>query len=143
MSFHLIIMILHVLGASVVVGVVVLALASVVKPPVTAQAMDRLHFVSRFGMGASIWQFLTGVILAYQDWGEFKGNGIFWTKMALYVIEGTLASTLLGRLSKRTALQTVNGQTTSGGPLRTTLAVHALLIVAIAVLGVVLVSGNE
>lgn len=136
-------MILHVFGAGLVIGIVLLALYSVIKPPVTAQAMDRLHFVSRLGMWGSMWQFGTGLILAYQDWGEFRASKIFWTKMALYVIEGSLASMLLGRQSKRTWEQTANGQTTSGSPLRMTLAIHAVLILAIAALGVVLVSGGE
>lgn len=143
MSFHLILLILHVLGAGVVIGIVVLALVAVIKPPVTAQAMDRLHFVSRFGMGASIWQFLTGLIMSIQDWDEFRGNRLFWTKIILYVVEGALASRLLARQSRQTYEQTLNGQTTKGNRLRTTLSVHAGLIVAIAVIGVVLVSGGE
>lgn len=140
MDLHLIILILHVLGAGLVIGVVVLALLAVIKPPVTAAAMERLHFVSRFGMAASIWQFFTGLYLAYADWDELKSNRVFWTKLILYVVEGMIAATLLDRLSRRTAAQTATG-TTTAGPLRLTLIIHALLILAIAALGVVLVEG--
>lgn len=143
MSFHLILMILHVFGAGLIIGIVLLAVIAVFKPPVTAQAMDRLRFVSHFGKAASLWMLVTGLILAYQDWGEFKGSRVFWIKIVLYVVEGILASTLLGRQARQTATQTTNGQTTSGSPLRWTLVLHAILILAIAALGVILVSGGR
>src|SRR5512143_1921465 len=102
MSFHLIIMILHVFGAGLLIGIVLLALYSVFKPPITAQAMDRLHFVSHLGMYGSMWQFGTGLLLVIPEWSEFRASRLFWTKMALYVIEGVLASTLLARQSRQT-----------------------------------------
>lgn len=143
MSFHLLIMILHVLGAGLLLGIVILSVLAVIKPPVTKQAMDRLHFISRYGVWGSAWQFLTGVVLYYQDRAELNHQPIFWVKLGLYVIEGILASTLLQRQSKAMAQATASGQTAPGNNFRLTLWIHAGLIIAIAVLGVWLVSGGH
>lgn len=143
MSIHLIVLILHMLGAGLVVGIVLLALFAVIKPPVGEKSMDRLAFIARFGMWGSIWQFLTGLILASQEWGEFRTNRLFWTKIILYLIEGTIASLLLEKQSKQAALRVAGGQTIDGSALRLTSFIHAGLILAIAIIGVVLVSGGE
>lgn len=103
-------MILHVLGAGVVIGIVVLALLSVFTAPISARDIDRLHFVSRFGRWASARQLVTGIILSAQDWAEFRSSRLFWTKMARYVIEGTLASRLLERQANGVAAQTAAGK---------------------------------
>lgn len=143
MSFHLLALILHVFGAGVVIGVVVLSVIAVIKPPMNAATMDKLHFAGRAGMAASAWQFFTGLMLVIPEWSEFRSNRLFWTKMTLYVVEGTLASMLLTRQSKQVWEQTKEGQNVPGNKLRTTLWLHAALILAIAAVGVVLVSGGE
>lgn len=143
MSLHLFVLILHVLGAGLVLGIVILSVAAVIKPPVTAMALDRLEFIGRFGLWGSAWQFLTGVMLYLQERGEFDHNPIFWTKIGLYVVEGTIASQLLQRQARTTAAALASGQTVTADGLRTTLWTHAGLIIAIAVLGVWLVSGGH
>ncbi|MEK7637616.1 MAG: hypothetical protein AAB402_04510 [Patescibacteria group bacterium] len=143
MSLHLFVLILHVLGAGLVLGIVILSVFAVIKPPMMTKALDRLAFVGRFGMWGSAWQFITGAILFLQERGEFDHNPVFWTKIGLYVVEGTLASQLLQRQARTTAAALASGQTVTAGGLRTTLWIHAGLIIAIAVLGVWLVSGGH
>lgn len=143
MSIHLIILILHVLGAGVVIGVVLLALASIIKPPLTREAIERMHFVSRFGMIASVWQFLTGIVLSWQDWDEFRSSKLFWTKITLYLIEGAVASLLIEKQAKTAAVQLQNGQPVTGAKIRAGAWIQFLAIIAIAVIGVILVSGSE
>lgn len=143
MSFHLVILILHVFGAGLVIGVVLLSVFVVIRPPLTAQGADRLGFIGKFGMLASIWQFLTGFILASQDWGEFRGSRTFWVKMACYAAEGTIAALLIEKQAKRVKAQIAAGQAPDSNRLRTPMVIQAVLILAIAALGVVLVSGGN
>lgn len=135
--FHIIVLILHVLGAGVVLGVVFFSVIAVIKPAVVAEQLDRLHFVGRFGMWASGWQFVTGVILYLQEPDELQENKIFWVKLGLYVVEGLFASIVLNRQLKK--LQTGDQATIAPGKLTGVLIVHALLIGAIIVLGVLIV----
>lgn len=143
MSLHLFVLILHVLGAGLVLGIVILSVAAVIKPPMTPRALDRLEFIGRFGLWGSAWQFLTGAILFLQERGEFNHNPVFWTKIGLYVVEGILASQLLQRQARTTTMALANGQTVTAGGLRAVLWAHAGLIIAIAVLGIWLVSGGN
>ncbi len=143
MSLHLFVLILHVLGAGLLLGIVMLSVLAVIKPPMSSQALDRLAFVGRFGMWGSAWQFLTGAVLFLQERGEFIDSPLFWTKMGLYVVEGTLASQLLQRQARTTTIALANGQTVTAAGLRAALWIHASLIVAIAILGVWLVSGGR
>lgn len=134
---HVVVMILHVLGAAVVFGVVFFSILAVVKPSAVAQQLDRLRFVSHVGISASAWQLVTGVILYFQDADKLKGSAVFWAKLALYVIEGTFASLVLGRQFKKLA---ANPQAPAvPRSMINVLVVHAILITAIIVLGVVLV----
>lgn len=143
MSFHLIIMILHVFGAGLLIGIVFLSVFAVFKPPLSSRSMDRLSFVGKFGMWTSVWLFATGFFLAYQDWDEFRSSRVFWIKMSLYIVEGTLASLLINKQVKLSEAQTANGGTVQSGALRMSLVIQAALILAIAALGVVLVSGGS
>lgn len=136
---HTIVLILHVLGAGVVLGIVFLSVLAVLKPQLTAQHLDRLHFVGRFGMFASGWQFITGAILYLMEQDELKGNRVLWIKLGLYVVEGTFAAMVLNRELKRQHLE--GEQTMPRGRLMMILSVHAILIFAIAALGVVVVEG--
>ncbi len=134
---HTIVLILHVLGAGIVFGVVFFSILAVIKPSAVAQQIDRLRFVSQLGMFASAWQFVTGVMLYLQHPDELKGNHIFWAKLAVYVIEGAFASFVLGRqmrgLGREPQSPMIRRRAVA------VLVVHAILITAIIVLGVVLV----
>ncbi len=132
MSLHLIILILHVLGAGLVLGVVFLSVFLTLKP-LNPEKLGHLGFIGRFGMWGSIWQLLTGLILTANDWEELGEKPIFWVKMGLYVVEGTLASMVIDRQAKRA----VGGQPAKG--LGTTLLLQAVLIIGIIALGVLLV----
>ena len=141
--FHLIALILHMLGAGLTLGVVFLSLFAVIKPPVTEKAIDRLMFISTFGMGASAWQFLSGLLLVIPEWKEYQGNSLFWTKIILYTLDGALASMLIAKQAKRAAQNLADGNLSTSTSLRNGAWAHALLIVAVAVIGVILVSGGK
>lgn len=130
------------LGAGLIIGVAILAMASVIKSPVTEKSLDRLSFVGKFGIWASIWLFITGLILYLQEPKEFNGNPWFWTKIGLYAFEGVLSSMVVGRQVKRVRTQLAQNQTPSSGGLASTLTVVAIAILLIASIGVMLTTSH-
>ncbi len=137
--FHTFILILHVFGSSIVLGVVFFSVAAMIKPPATLAQLDRLGFVGRFGMWASGWQFVTGVIMYLLEPTELNHNPLFWIKIGLYVVEGTLASVLLTKQVRRIRASLTQQQTPPARGLMMTLVIHAMLILAIVALGVMIV----
>lgn len=134
MSFHIILLILHVLGAGVVIGIVFFSLVLAMHPrDWSAAALDRLHFVGRFGMWASAWMLVTGLILAFQDWDTLRVSRVFWGKMVAYAVEGIFAGTLITRLVRQAKAELRPRN------LGTMMLIHALLILLIVSLGVLLV----
>jgi hypothetical protein len=143
MNHHTFLLILHVLGAGIVIGVAALAFAAVVKPPFTQISLDRMAFVGRFGMWGSIWQFLSGAALMGLEWEELGRSPLIWTKIVLWAVEGFLASTIVSRQVKRISGALAQNQQPPSAGLSTTLLANLLLIITIAALGVVVVSGGE
>ncbi len=142
MSFEIILLILHVFGAGLIIGISILALASVIKPPLTAKNLDRLGFIGRFGMWASTWQFITGALLYAREPSEFNHNVWFWIKIGLYVLEGTLSSMVIGRQVKRVSAAIAQNQPPLSRGLAATALTVALSVLLMASIGVVLVSSH-
>lgn len=134
---HTFILILHVLGSGIILGVVFFSVLAVIRPTAVAQQIDRLLFVARVGMWASGWQLATGIILYLMEPEEFQANSVFGWKIGLYIIEGAFASLVLNKQLKR--LEKNPTSQTSTRMLTGILIVHALLIAAIVVLGVMVV----
>ncbi len=142
MTIHLILMILHLFGAGLLIGICVLAVLAVIKPPITKVGMDRLSFVARLGMGASGAQFITGAIMMATEWDELGHNPLVWTKIILWVIEGTLASLVISRQAKQAGVALANGQTPTRG-LPNSLLIQAFLVLLIAALGIIVVETGK
>lgn len=132
MTLHTFILILHVLGAGIVFAVTFFAVALTIKSTWSMQTLDRLRFVGKFGMWSSAWQLVTGLILSIQHWDELHASKLFWTKMIIYVVEGTFASMLVER-----KLRTANDQRAPKG-INTIMLTHMVLILAIVALGVMI-----
>lgn len=143
MDTHIILLILHVFGAGLMIGIGALALKAVVRPPLTEQSLDRMGFVGGLGMWASIWQLLTGVLLMLQEWSEHSHNPLIWTKIGLWVLEGVVSSMLIGRQVRRIRAALAQHQPPPRAGLATVLLVNLLLILTIAAIGVLVVSGSE
>lgn len=141
MSTHTILLILHVFGAGIMIGVGVFAFVVVARPPVTEKGLDRIGFVGRLGMWASIWQLLTGAGLMANEWGELSRNPLIWTKIALWVLEGALSSMLIGRQVVRIRAALAVNQPPPAVGLASTLLLNAVIIIAITAIGVFVVSG--
>jgi|GEM_PF-4630324 len=138
---HTTLLFLHVLGAGVIIGVSLISFFSVWRS-LSAVMLDRLGYIGRFAMWASMWQLITGIALYSLEPEEFSSNRLFWIKMALYVLQGVLAGALLNRKAKEAGQQLAQGQKPTNS-LAVILTFHALLIIAIVGAGVFMVSGGE
>lgn len=130
---------LHIFGAGVMIGTVCMAVFTVIKPPVTATSLDRLQFVSRFGMVGSVWQLLTGLILYFREPDEIGAHGMFWVKVGLWLVMSVLSATLLRRQGMRAGKALAAGQVPARAGLLTLLLVNAIAVLMIAAIGVALV----
>ncbi len=135
MNLHDIILILHVLGAGVIIGLVFFSLTLVIKPPITPDKLKIYGYLGKFGPYASVWQLLTGLYLASAGWNDIKSLPIFWVKMGLYVIAGFIAAVLIKSKVKK-AVVTNDLTPVQNLPLLTIL--FALVILAIVTIGVIL-----
>lgn len=135
MALHTIILILHVIGAGILIGMAFFSILLVIPRDWSAEKLSRIKFIGRFGGIVSVWQLLTGVYLASSDWDMLHADWLFWTKITVYCIEGTMASLLVGRKLK-------NSQANASSP-RTAFPIlaNALMIIIIVSIGVMLVEG--
>lgn len=132
MTFSEIVLILHILGAGVLIGVVFFSLVLVLKPSTDT---SQLRLVRPFGLYAAIWQLATGVMLAFPEWSKFGHSKVFWVKMAFFVIDGIIAERLINRKLQLAE----NNQLSPDIKLWSWLSL--LVVVTIVALGVILVEG--
>ncbi|MCH7493034.1 hypothetical protein IID19_05655 [Patescibacteria group bacterium] len=106
MTLETIILILHITGASLLIGVAIIATASVVKPPQTVKFINWLYKTGKFGLWISFWELLTGTILFFQRSSQLAGDHLFWVRTGFYYITGSvLASIVALRQSKKILYQ--------------------------------------
>lgn len=134
-TLHDIVLILHVLGAGVIIGIGVLALAIAKKKTLSPEEITRLQWVGKFGLPASIVQLVTGLYLASADWGTLHSSKIFWTKMIVFVLQGVIAGRFIAKKVKAAG----EGK----GGLFAILLLHSLMILTIVALGVMIIEHFE
>ncbi len=135
----IIVLILHVLGACVVVASAIFAVIITFRQPIKTDNITVFRFIGRFGLFASIWQFITGLILYVHEWHDFNAKPLFWVKIALYVLEGIMINSLITKRIKKAAMASPGQPLPVIKGLSATVLVWALMIVAIASIGVLLV----
>lgn len=97
MSEHEFTVLLHILGAAVLIGVVFFSLTLSIEKPLTTERLRMIKYLRPFGMYAAIWELITGIHLASADWDAFNHNPIFWSKMVLFLVDGVLAERIIKR----------------------------------------------
>jgi len=97
MNFHDLVLVLHILGAGVLVGVVVFSFVLAVVPPLTVEKVNLIDRLTPFGKFGSAWQLLTGLYLAGHSWSDIKSLTIFWLKIGLFVAAGLIIEFLVRR----------------------------------------------
>jgi hypothetical protein len=136
MSLHDLVLLLHILGAGVVIGVVFFSLVLAFKKPLDPSWLGVLKFIRRFGTMAVGWEVLTGLYLAFSESDEVFSSKIFWIKMGLIVVDGFLAQAVIGR--KLSEAQ--SGVDAKGLKLAT--LVSALVILLVVTLGFLIANSD-
>lgn len=95
MTIEQLILLLHILGAGVLIGVVFFSLMLTIKKPVTPEKLKMVSYIMKFGLYGSAWQLLTGLGLMYYNWADIKSLWIFWLKLGLYVLLGPISTQVI------------------------------------------------
>ena len=134
---HTIILILHVLGASILFSTGVFSLLITTKGPVTKERLKTMAIFSRLAPMASLWQLATGIILYLYASSALNLDPIFWLKIALFVTSGFLAGNIIKK--KKIALLKQKGEKVKVGNLPFLIILELLITIAIISIGVTLV----
>lgn len=138
LDMELTVLILHILGAGVLLGLVVLSAVIVFLNGLSEAMLKILEKTRWLGPGFSLWMLLTGAALYSFEPEEFRQSKIFWTKIGLYVVEGLVAALVIDAKIKREKAAGVDVVSTAK-KLRWAYVVHASLIIAIIALAVIMV----
>lgn len=138
---HLFILTLHILGAGILIGLVVITFLIAFRLDFSTRSLDFLNKIKYLGPGISTLQFATGAYLYWVERDEFNENRLFWAKIIVYLIEGSLAGLIIDRKVKQAKAKGDDPKLLS--TLRWLYAVHALLIIVITVIGVVIANGEH
>lgn len=98
---HLLFLILHIIGAGVIIGVVVFSILLNIKEGVSVERLKIFQMVRLTGTIAAGWLLATGLVLYFQEAEELKSNILFWAKMGLFVLDGIIAVLIIDRKVKK------------------------------------------
>lgn len=135
-AFHIIIMILHVLGATLIVGASFASLIILLPSQLKSADVKLLNRIWKIISPLIGLQILTGIILAAGEWSEFGSSWLFWLKLVLLVIDGLF----FGRVASQKVAQLVaSGEKTIPNNLSKLAWVSFIIFITITTLGVLLV----
>lgn len=125
-------LILHVLGAALILGVAFVTLVIELKKYSSDQIISLTGIVWKIAGIAINLQILTGFYLAWREWDKVGNNPYFWLKLFFFFVIGTI----VGTINRRRFHQLKEGKVDNSG---VRWAVIGLLtFVLIATLGVLL-----
>jgi uncharacterized membrane protein len=136
MSLHTLILIIHVFGAGMIIGVVLISLATVLKKPFSIESLGFISYIHKLGTIAAAVMLVTGLYLFFSEPEKFAANPVFWIKIVLYVCDGVVSGMLLKRKIVRLEKSKQSG---SARGLTNIILVSVVIILLIASLGVILV----
>ncbi|MDP3993009.1 MAG: hypothetical protein Q8Q05_02250 [bacterium] len=132
------VLLLHLLGAGVLIGVAVFSVVLSISKPVDQSRLQSIALIRRFGTYSVGLLIITGVYLAWQHYGGWPTIPRFWIKMGLIVLDGILAQVII----KQKINRAMNGDTASANGLPLWTSISALVILLIVTLGFLTTSGN-
>ena len=122
---HTLFLILHIIGAGVIIGVVVFSILLNIKEGVSQERLKIFQMVRLVGTIAAGWLLATGLVLYFQEAEELKGNILFWIKMGLFVLDGIIAVLIIDQKIKKAPVPN----------LTVWVIINAIVLFAIVVLG--------
>ena len=128
-------LLLHVIGASILLGTSITAVYFVFVKTLTKDMMKFISMIKSLVPGAAIAQLITGLILFMGDRKEFEGVWQFSLKLALFIVSGVLGSVILRR-KERTFREGNDGNTKI---LKILMVLDVSILLAISTIGVWLV----
>lgn len=139
MDLHDFILLLHIIGAGILIGVAVFSLVLSVSKSLTKERLQTIALIRQFGTYSVVLLFLSGVYLAWRHFGGWPTTLRFWTKMALIVVDGILAQVVIKQKINR-AINEDEETFRNNLPIWT--AISALIIFMIVTLGFLTTSGD-
>src|SRR3989344_1481674 len=97
---HTIVLVLHVIGAGLMLGTVFFAFIIALKKVLDPSKLSLLKNIFVFGTIGAIWQTITGIILYFQEKDEFEDSKIFLVKIVLFILDGIVALLIIDRRIK-------------------------------------------
>lgn len=131
---HTLLLILHIIGAGVMIGVIVVALMVAFSKTAIEGRWKLFEYFGRLGMAAAIWQVVTGMGLFILEPEDFKINTLFWVKMGLFVLDGLIATQIVDRRVR--AVLSKGQAKLSASVLSTPFLANFLILALIITLGV-------
>lgn len=131
----LFILVLHVLGASILLGTSVTAVYFVFVKTLTKDMMKFITMIKSLVPAAAIAQLVTGMMLFMADKKEFEGLWPFSLKLVLYIVSGVLGGVML----KKKSLTFTEGNSEHAKTLKILMVVDVAILLAISGIGVWLV----
>ena len=122
---HALFLILHIVGAGVIIGVVVFSVLLNIKEGVSQERLKIFQMMRLTGTIAAGWLLATGLVLYFQEAEELKGNILFWIKMGLFVLDGIIAVLIIDQKIKKAPVPN----------LTVWAVINAIVLFAIVVLG--------
>lgn len=92
---HLLVLILHIIGAGVFVGGITVAAYVTFRSPLDSARIQVLRSLQIIIPFATYTQLVSGTYLLLTNLDHFFYNELFWLKMALYAADGLLATFIL------------------------------------------------
>ncbi len=135
---HLLFLILHILGAGVLIGVVVFSVLLNIQGALTSERLKIFQTIRNTGTYAAVVMVITGLVLYFQEPEEFKDNILFWVKIGLFVLDGIIAVLIIDRKVKN-AIADQTGKSKSTSNMTIWVLVNLVIIFTIVALGVLIV----
>jgi uncharacterized membrane protein len=109
-TLHTIVLILHVFGAAIIIGIAFVTLIIEIKKLYEVPVLKLVELMWKAAGVAMGIQLLTGIYLAATEWEEIGKSPYFWIKIVLFFVLGGVVGTINSRRFKQmNAGQKVDG----------------------------------
>jgi hypothetical protein len=100
-NFDLFLVIVHILGATLLMGAIFVAMVSLTRKDLTPRDLSLIARTGRVTEIVSGIQLLTGVVMLWDKWDHVAHHPLIWIKLFLYVAVSALAGLILKNRSKK------------------------------------------
>lgn len=131
MSLFRFALLIHLISASVVMGIVFFSLVFSVNKPLDEDKLKAVSFIRKFGLHAMGIATISGIYMAYRNWDDLNSSPMFWLKIAIIGLDYFIAV----RLINAKIAAGLNGNLESTRGLATLTWISFIAFIAIFVIG--------